>query len=643
MYHPKRLRLINFMSHKDSEFHFAKGVTSMIYGVNITDEETESNGAGKSAILEGISVALINAALRKVSTKDLVTDGEIESIQEIDLFNPISNIELKIKRTIFSNTKSGKLDITINGKAPDVDLTSVDDGNKFILDTIGIGREDLLNYFLISKEKYEPFLNISDTKKKAIISRFSQATLIDPVFEEVDSELDTISDAIEEYEECQRVIDGKIKVYQEEITSFSVKSLEEARDRKIVAYTQDIEESESAITSKRGEIDRIDKEVVSIKEEESELYESLEKFKDKDFRKEISALEDLNKEIDRDLSEERVEYVELEKLEAKIRKGLSDAVSCPKCLHEFSLANGKLNVVNARAKQQLVKDTIKESEEYSDKKEKSKIKNRSKINEYETELRKHNKIKRGIESDLESVKSRISRKGSSVKTIEKAIDQLYVDIEDVESAIKLIKEKAIKDKRSEYRSKIKELELEIVEIVDRSEIEIEKKAKKSELKETLIKFKTYLSNKAIGAIEANANEYLENTHTDLSIQLDGYKMNRQGKIRENISVTILRDGLPVGGGYGRLSSGEKVRIEIAIIMSLQKLINNSTDHEKGLDLVWLDEIVESVDSKGIGGIMKSLNSTNQTIAVITHGTFNQVYPHTITVIKEDGISRIEKQ
>ena len=75
-------------------------------------------------------------------------------------------------------------------------------------------------------------------------------------------------------------------------------------------------------------------------------------------------------------------------------------------------------------------------------------------------------------------------------------------------------------------------------------------------------------------------------------------------------------------------------------MALQKLINGSADHGKGMDLTWLDEVIESVDNSGIGGIMKSLNSLDQTIVVITHGTFDEVYPHTVSVIKEDNVSNI---
>ena len=233
MYYPIKIRLQNFGPYKDSEFSFKKGSATMVYGVNNTDKGSKSNGSGKSFILEAICVAMINSPLRKASVKDLVRTGEKESIQTFELFNPILKRSLEIKRTIYSNTKSGQLEILVNGEAPKIDLTNVDDGNKFIINEIGIAREDLLNYFIISKERYEPFLKISDTKKKAIIARFSQSNLIDPAFDQLDEEKDELNSSVDSFDRQISTIDGKIEVYKEEIDNFSIEGIEIKRREEI--------------------------------------------------------------------------------------------------------------------------------------------------------------------------------------------------------------------------------------------------------------------------------------------------------------------------------------------------------------------------------------------------------------------------
>jgi DNA repair exonuclease SbcCD ATPase subunit len=625
MWYPERLKLVNFMSHRDSEFVFERGVATMVYGVNKSDEGAVSNGSGKSAILEGISVALINASLRKSSTKDLVTDGEIESTQYLSLSNPVLDQKLEITRTIFSNSKSGKLSILLNGEEPNIDLTNVDDGNKYILSQIGIAREDLLNYFLISKEKYEPFLGISDTKKKAIIARFSQATLIDPAFTELDQEIDVINEELEAYDRQQDVINGKIEVYESEINSFSMDELEQARSNKIEAFKTTHDSNKNKV---QEETDCIELLKPSVKE----LQDEIKDIESVDYAEEIKSLELKLKDNSNTIFEEREELNGLIELETKVRKGLLDAVKCPSCSHEFSIANEKLNVEKARDRHGAIKGAIKEVEESIQQLNKKKGLINSEIGDYETKSSEFRKKRRDLETRLSSIERTIERHEINISNLQK--DNLSVT-----KAIQDLREKQIEDKRVEFKSQIKKLNSKIASIVESAETAIKLKEKKSHLKQTMTKFKTYLANKAIGAIEANANEYLQNTKTNLSVQIDGYKMTRTGKLRENITATILRDGL-AAGSYTRLSSGEKARIEISIIMALQKLINGSADHGKGMDLTWLDEVIESVDNSGIGGIMKSLNSIDQTIVVITHGTFDEVYPHTVSVIKEDNVSNI---
>ena len=58
-------------------------------------------------------------------------------------------------------------------------LTSTDEANKFIETKLGITREDLLNFFVLTAAKFTPFLDASDTKKKEVINRFSNGIIVD--------------------------------------------------------------------------------------------------------------------------------------------------------------------------------------------------------------------------------------------------------------------------------------------------------------------------------------------------------------------------------------------------------------------------------------------------------------------------------
>jgi len=65
MFKPRKIEIVNFMGHEQSTFVFREDSATEVYGVNNYDEGSDSNGSGKSSILEAISVAFINTSLIK--------------------------------------------------------------------------------------------------------------------------------------------------------------------------------------------------------------------------------------------------------------------------------------------------------------------------------------------------------------------------------------------------------------------------------------------------------------------------------------------------------------------------------------------------------------------------------------------------
>lgn len=88
---------------------------------------------------------------------------------------------------------------------------SVDAYNRYILDKLGITRDELLNNFILSKYRYEDFLSSSDKEKKEIINRFSNGILVDEAIARVEEDIEPLGS------EQQRInlelagIDGRIE------------------------------------------------------------------------------------------------------------------------------------------------------------------------------------------------------------------------------------------------------------------------------------------------------------------------------------------------------------------------------------------------------------------------------------------------
>ena len=152
-------------------------------------------------------------------------------------------------------------------------------------------------------------------------------------------------------------------------------------------------------------------------------------------------------------------------------------------------------------------------------------------------------------------------------------------------------------------------------------------------------FKSYLANTKIEALSKITNEFLESIGSDIRINFSGYTTLKTGKVREKISVSLVRDGMDCGS-FGKFSEGEKARVNLSSILAMQKLVNSNCDDDKGLDLLVLDEILAAVDEEGNAKMFESLNKLGITALVVSHGHVSESYAHTLTIRKENGESRI---
>jgi len=76
MWIPKKLSLYNFLSYREQEFEFVNGQATLIRGINKDDDGQESNGSGKSSLIEAISYSLLGSSLKKTNDVDLIFNGE---------------------------------------------------------------------------------------------------------------------------------------------------------------------------------------------------------------------------------------------------------------------------------------------------------------------------------------------------------------------------------------------------------------------------------------------------------------------------------------------------------------------------------------------------------------------------------------
>ena len=188
MWSPIKIQMKNLFSHPDSQYEFKQGACTVIFGRNLSDRSLENNGAGKTTLFEAVCLALTGDSLRKIDKEVFINDAATQCDISFEMYNAVLKMNLRIERHFYRGGKSSRVELYENG-IQNTQLVSVAETNKRILDLLGISREDLLRYYIISQDNHYTFFNASDGEKKEIMNRITSADMIIPVQEEIDRRL----------------------------------------------------------------------------------------------------------------------------------------------------------------------------------------------------------------------------------------------------------------------------------------------------------------------------------------------------------------------------------------------------------------------------------------------------------------------
>lgn len=373
--------------------------------------------------------------------------------------------------------------------------------------------------------------------------------------------------------------------------------------------------------------------------------------------------------------------VELNKERAQITNKLLELITCPKCTHKFTLDEefdieaGKKRMSEIDSDIELLNEEINNENkniEAEDLKIEDENKNISLENNKKDEIRKQidliseqevnekkslneelTKLNEQIfthDQEIQSVKNRkhnyelvlmtkqrvISELENTLKLLQNNIDTLFSEIESFEKQIEIIKNENNTSRKEEYQKMCNEIDIKIIDKQKLLDIELENKKAVEQWKVNFVSFKSYLANQSIKSIENYTNLYLKEMNSDLSVRIDGYKVDKK-KVSEKITTTIYRSGFEFGS-YGRFSGGERARIDMAVILAIQTLINLNS--RNGFNCIIIDEVMESMDAVGLENIIDSLNGIDKVVMIVAQNEINVNPQNVLNFVKENGVTRI---
>lgn len=426
-------------------------------------------------------------------------------------------------------------------------------------------------------------------------------------------------------------------------------------------------------------------------QEQSELTEKDKALIEK-FNKEVAKIDQQLDKIEDQIKVHKSRQAQLETLIARNSAMMDGIIICPKCEHKFFVGNEitveevRVNLVNFRTEMEDNKSKVKKlNEEFdhyddqaatkSDEIEtiEKRIKSRSldlnteysslvslskELDEAERSVSSLQKQQISTENELDRINGKIevmrnrlfgeingilegritngenyiSQQTSSIKFIQGQMAQYQQSKRELLEAPQTDFTASLKASLEKYQSDLQKAEKSVSDI--QSEYDI---LKKQEL--DFVMFKSYIARKKIDALSLIVNDFLEKIGSDIRLKLEGFTVTKTGKLRDKISVQVMRDGIDCGS-YHKFSGGEKARLNLACILSLHTLTNSNCEDGKGLDFIIIDELLDKSDEMGMATYCEALNKLGQTALLITQGGVSEGYPHKLLIVKKQGISTI---
>lgn len=622
MWYPVKIEFGGLFAFRDrAEVTFKRGECTVIFGDNQTDRGALNNGAGKSTLFEAIALALTGDLLPRdtpITRDKAINRDSDEAWVLMRLENDVLHHSMDIQRRFFRK-KSAKAALYENDRL-NTELTSVAEVDKRILELLGLSRDDLLRYYIISQDRQYNFLTAPDTTKKEILNRITNADMLQPVLDAIKADYKAATERVTEYETKILTLDTRRETLEENLAELKANTSAAAN-----------------IAGMTGLLEGYIKDAAALGLQAKAIREEFEAEKAKrgQFERQLEAAPNFEEDIA--AAEEKIDAARKERKKNRRAKeelelALEGVISCPKCGEQF-IPNSEMNLTPDQIRR-IITQRERDDEQLA------------------AGVKKAEKVLEDLEEkqrDYEQVSAELTRVKRNMTAIRERADRLKRQMDETERRRADLAKRIEESKRAaDNDASVKAAEAKI------KTVKAEIKAAKAELADFRYLteslsfwdfhmgkngFTTYLANKAIDALTGSANRFLEIMDMDFRLHITPFQTLKNGDARDKMEVFISSDGISTNG-YATYSGGERQRVGIAALLGVQRLLNMSTDG-RGLDMLLLDESLSGVDSLGTMSIVKTMKQLKTTIWLITQNIEDpSFFDSVICVRKIDGVSTL---
>lgn len=647
-----KLFINNFLVIGDAEVDLHNCGLTLIEGRNEDDESANSNGAGKSSLVDALCWCLYGVTGRGVSGDAVINKkAKKECVVGVEVWTEGLNcyyIERGRKSSRIGNNLIVQhiiVDGNDVGSGCELTKTTVADTQAVVNDLLGCSYEIFTSSIYAVQEKMPDLPALTDKNLKTLIE---EAAGIDKL--QRASEI-----AHAKYQDCVRLTtetQGKIEnltselsnnkkllddvVYERE-THIRNATLERAQQLRY----KDLLESElrkasalpveavEAIEKKKAEIQAKIDEYSFIEAkgaEKQRLAMSAQShcvMTKKEIEKEKEKIADLNKEINN--------------LEAKIGTHCSE---CGKVYQAEDLETAKKAIETQIANK--TKEVLKQIEDF-----------KNQVAEAKVLAKDAEDFKKSVPSvtKLMSAMNELNERLKKNQDVQFQIDTQKRELQNLKKTIEATEEVTVKGE-TPYNKTIKTLEESIAKLEKdkkERESEHEKYAEQQKIAEAVDELYSRKGIRAhiLDTVTPFLNErtaFYLNTLSDGEITATWQTLTKtaKGDFKEKFSIDV--QSVKGANCFAGLSGGEKRKVRVATSMALQDLVASRA--KKPIDLYIADEVDHALDASGLERMMSILEEKAKqfgTALVISHNSLRDWIDNSIVVTKRDGISTVSRE
>ena len=619
----KTLELHNYLSIDDAKLDLENRGVILIEGKNISNNAYQSNGAGKSSLLSGVTYALYGKTVEGVSG-DGVINRQAGTDCHVFLTMDRDGVLYRIERyRKGKNHNANKVRLFANDK--EITTSKAALTNAKIEELLGIDFGTYVNTIAYGQGDEPVFSQATDKGKKEILENLANIGV---------------------YEKAQAVAKQKMSEEQLQLTTLKAKSA--SLENSITLISQYKQQAEQQVAAQKAEKAKDKKDAKDLKDLIQDSITKEEGFKmtwEKAQQKRseyqatnpIPQASDLSKLVSDLSSKQYTAQYNANDAQAKIKKSLADlksaaaATNCPLCGAPLD-ANHRAQEV-ARLKNEIAQlaNTYKTSKATADSYTPQLKDSQDKLNAVDTKAR-------AIYSQLQSLQG-------SESAAQRAYEQQANYTKLMQTRLESLVNKSYASIKTDYAGDMDKIKTELSQIDDKIAEHDTMSDNYQQLVDKVFSRKG-VSSMALDLVVPFLNEHTNHYLAKLSgsilrVNMSTQTLNSDKSLSDKFDIQVQNDS--GANSYQQCSTGENKRIDIAIAFAIQDLQNSKSNMATNIAIY--DECFDGLDAIGAETVIELLKEKSKSVGsifVITHNdTLKPFFDSVITVEKgKKGISHV---